>query len=116
MNEHEPPRLDLSALGTDRDPARWRDVVDATMARVDAALARRPQDPLTLIASWSRPLLAATAAAVAVLVPLELALEAREARAEQVRRLVALSTEWDSGEPPPSGADFLRALAEESRQ
>ena len=113
MNRYDP--LDLSALGTDRDPARWRAVVEATMTRVDAVLARHPQDPLTLIAGWTRPLLIATAVALALLVPFELALELREARAEQVQRLVMLSTGWDGAEPPPTGADFLRALAEEGR-
>lgn len=110
MNEHEP--LDLSTLGTDRDPAHWRAVVEATMARVDEVLSRRPQDPLTLIAAWSRPLVITAAVVMAILVPLELALETQEARGEQVRRLVELSTTWDGGPPPPSGAEFLRALTE----
>lgn len=110
MNEHEP--LDLSELGTGRDPDHWRAVTDATLRRVDAVLARRARDPLALIASWTRPLLIATAAALALLLPVELALELREARAEQVQRLVALSSGWHSAEPPPTGADFLRALVE----
>jgi hypothetical protein len=111
MNEHD--RLDLSPLDPLRDPAHWRSVVDATLVRVDAVLARRPQDPLSLIASWTRPLLVATLVALAVLVPVELALEMREARAGQVERLVELSADWRHGEPPPSGSDFLRALVEE---
>ena len=107
----EPDRLDLSPLDPMRDPARWRAVVDATLLRVDAALSRRARDPLSLIAAWRRPLLIAAAAALALLVPVELALETREARAEQVQRLVALSAEWSGAERAPSGADFLRALA-----
>ena len=111
MNEDD--RLDLSPLDPMRDPARWRAVVDSTMSRVDAVLGQRAaQDPLTLIAHWTRPLLLATAATLAVLVPVELALEAREREAEQVERLVALSSAIDEGEQPPSSAEFLRALAE----
>jgi hypothetical protein len=113
MNEHD--RLDLSALDPLREPAHWRAVVEATLTRVDVVLARRPPDPLSLIASWTRPLLVATAVALALLVPVELALEMREARAEQVQRLVELSAHWRDGEPPPSGSEFLRALAEEGR-
>jgi hypothetical protein len=109
MNEED--RMDLSPL--EPTPAHWRSVMEATMARVDGVLLRRPQDPLSLIAAWSRPLLVAAAVALLLLVPFEVVLEMREARAEQVQRLVALSSEWDHGEPPPSAADFLRALAEE---
>lgn len=110
MNEDY--RMDLSPL--EPTAAHWRTVMEATMARVDGVLSRRPQDPLSLIAAWSRPLLAAAAVALLLLVPFEVALEMREAQAEQVQRLVSLSAEWDHGEPPPSAADFLRALAEES--
>lgn len=113
MNEHE--RLDLSALDPMRHPDHWHAFVGATLLRVDAALAGRAPDPLSLIASWTRPLLAAAAAALVLLLPVELALEAREAHAEQVQRLVALSSRWAQGETPPSGADFLRALAEQGR-
>ena len=109
MRDHD--RLDLAELGTERDPARWKAVVDARLARVDEALAARAPDPLSLIASWSRPLLIGTGVAVALLLPAELLLELREARAERVQRLVALSADWDGHEPPPSGEDFLRALA-----
>lgn len=110
MSEHE--RLDLSVLDPMRDPDHWYTFVGATRMRVDAVLARRAQDPLSLIASWRRPLLIAAAVAAVLLVPLEFALDAREARAERVQRLVALSTGLDRTQPPPSGADFLRALAE----
>ena len=115
MNEHDP--VDLSPLGPAGDPARWQRVVDATLLRVDAVLEarRRAQDPLTLIASWRRPVLVAAGVAVAILVPVELVLEVREARAEQVEALVTLSAELVRAEAPPSGADFLRALAAESR-
>lgn len=113
MNEHE--RFDLSALSTEQDPDHWHAFVGATLMRVDAALTRRAEDPLSLIASWTRPLLIAAAVAVMLLVPVEIVLETREARAEQVQRLVALSTEWGRSEAPPSGTDFLQALAEQGR-
>ena len=103
-------KLDLSILDPARDPVRWRGVLDATRARVDEALLRRRADPLTLIAGWRRPLLAAAAAAVLLLVPLEVALERREARREAVRALVTLSTAWAEGERAPTGAELLRAV------
>ena len=113
MSEHEP--LDLSPLDPTGDPERWRDVVAATRLRVDAALAQRADDPIALIAGWRRPLLVAAAAAIALLVPVELYLETREPRAEQVERLVALSSDRDAAGAAPSGAEFLRALAAKER-
>jgi hypothetical protein len=111
MTEHD--RLDLSALDPMRDPEHWERVMAATLVRVDAVLAHRADGPLAAIAAWSRPLLLAAAAALALLVPVELALELRESRAEQVERLVSLSTAWDGAEEPPTGVEFLRALAAE---
>ena len=106
----EPP-VDLGALDPMRDELHWRSVINATMARVDVVLAARTRrdDPLDLIASWRRPLLAAAAAVVMVLVPVEVALERREARAEPIERLVEISSDWAGGRRP-AGADFLRAL------
>lgn len=103
-------RLDLSALDPARDPGQWRTVFDATLARVDDVLLHRRQDPLALIAGWRRPLLAAAAAALLVLVPLEVALERRETRAETVRGLVAASTAWAQEGRAPTGAELLRAM------
>ncbi len=109
------PRLDLRALDPMQDPPHWHSVVAATMARVDAVLAARAgaDDPLDLIARWRRPLLVAAAAALALLVPAELALERREARTERVERLVEISTGWSSGKAP-AVSDFLRAIGAES--
>jgi hypothetical protein len=106
----EPP-VNLAALDTLQDELRWRSVMNATMARVDTVLAARTRrdDPLDLIASWRRPLLAAAAIAVALLVPAEIALERREARMERVERLVEISSGWLDGRRP-AGADFLRAV------
>ena len=104
-------RMDLRALDPARDPARWRGVMDATLSRVDGVLALRArQDPLTLIAGWTRPLLAMAAAALAVLVPVEVALERREARDEPVRGLVRASTEWAHRGEAPTGEELLRAI------
>jgi hypothetical protein len=116
MKEEEYDPVDLSPLRP-ADEARWQRVVSATLLRVDALLEARQlaQDPLTLIASWRRPVLVAAGIAVAILVPVELVLEVREARAEQVEALVTLSAELVRGETPPSGADFLRALAVEAQ-
>ena len=104
-------RIDFSALDPLQDPGHWRGVVDQTLRRVDAVLEGRARDPLETIAAWRRPLLAAAAVAVLILVPVELALETKEPQTEQVRRLVSLSSEWDHGERPPTGAEFLRALS-----
>lgn len=103
-------RLDLSALDPARDPARWRAVFDATLSRVDDVLLHSRQDPLTLIAGWQRPLLALAAAAVLMLVPVEVALERRETRVETVRGLVAVSTEWAREGRAPTGAELMRAM------
>ena len=104
----EEDRVDLSAL--EPDPDRWQAIIAATRLRAEVVVERRVEDPLWTIAMWSRPILVAGAVALALLIPVEMALEAREPRVEQVERLVQLSTE--RAEPsPPSGADFLRALA-----
>ena len=112
MNENE--RLDLSALQPDAQ--RWHLAVDATMQRVDDVLARRIADPIVTIAGWYRPLLIAASIVLALLIPVELALEAREARAEQVDRLVTLSVDLQRAETPPSSAEFLRALTTKEAQ
>jgi hypothetical protein len=114
MTDHD--RLDLSELDPMRDAEQWERVMAATLVRVDAVLSRRTEDPLAAIAAWSRPLLVAAAAALVLLIPVEFALELREQRAEQVQRLVSLSTGWDDGEEPPTGAEFLRALTAEETQ
>jgi hypothetical protein len=105
--------IDLSALDPMDDEPRWRAFVDVTLRRVDAVLAERAgrEDPLDLIASWRRPLLAVAAAAIAVLVPTEIALERREARVQRVERLVAVSSRVADG-GRPTAADFLRALGD----
>jgi hypothetical protein len=112
MNEDD--RIDLSPLDATRDPGRWEARVEATLARLDPVLAaRRRQDPLTLIAQWSRPVIAASALALAILVPVEAMLERREPRVEQVQRLVALSAGVTGASEAASAADFLRALGAE---
>jgi hypothetical protein len=114
MNPDE-KKLDLSALDPMQDPVRWQALFDATMVRVDAALSARAADPIVTIAGWRRPLLLAAAIALALLVPIELVLESKETRAEQVERLVSLSAGVVRAAAPPSGADFRRALAEARR-
>ena len=113
MNEQDP--IDLSPLDPLRDARRWEGVVSATLARVDAVLAERErrQDPLAQIATWRRPVLIAASVALALLVPVEVLLEMRETRMEQVERLVAISSTLDQVDRAPSAADFLRALAAE---
>ena len=109
-------RVDLSPLDPLRDPPRWQSLVDATLARVDVALeerARRQDDALVLIASWRRTLLVAAAVLLAVLIPLEIALEVRESRAEAISRLASVSAAWVSQGQTPTGTDILRAISVE---
>lgn len=104
-------RLDLSALDPERDPRRWRAVVEGTLARVDGVLlARARPDPLSLIAGWRRPLLAAAAGAVLALVPVEVLLERRESRREPLQGMVSVSTTWAQEGRAPTGAELLRAI------
>lgn len=104
-------RVNLSALDPARDPGRWRAVMETTMARVDGVLLQRARpDPLVLIADWRRPLLAMAAAAVLLLVPVEVALERRESREASLRGLVNASTAWAQSGRAPTGAELLRVV------
>ncbi len=114
MSDIDERPIDLSALATSADEAAWDAFVGRTVARAERAIALRAESPTYVIASWSRPLLAAAAVMVALLVPVELLLEARERRAEQVERLVTLSVGWGSGRLAPSASDLRRALAPEA--
>ena len=102
--------LNLAALDPARDPARWRAVVEGTLDRVDAALQRRRTDPLAMIAAWRRPLLAAAAAVLLVLVPVELGLERREARGRPVRALAEVSAAFVPEGRLPTAAVLVRAM------
>lgn len=105
-------RIDLSALEPGRDGGRWDAAVQRTRQRVEAALlARAPADPFALIAQWRRPVLAAVAAVVLAVIPVEWALERREAGAERARRLARLSGEAVRGERGPTGAELLGAVS-----
>ena len=114
MSDIDERPIDLSALDARADQAAWDALVRQTVARAEQAIATRPQSPTHVIAGWSRPLLAVAAVLVALLVPVEVALEARERRAEQVERLVTLSVGWGSGRMAPSAADLSRALVPET--
>ncbi len=104
-------RVDLSAL--EPEAARWESVMAATMGRVEGLLAREAvrDDALITIAGWSRPLLLAAAAALLFLVPVEIALEKREARVEAARRLADASMSWAAADRAPSGNEILRTIA-----
>lgn len=105
--------IDLSALDTSRDGGRWDEAVQRTMQRVEAVLLARAQrdDPFSLIARWRRPVLAAVAAVVVVVLPAEWALERREEGAERVRSLAQLSGEALRGGRPPTGAELLGTVS-----
>lgn len=104
MNEDE--RIDLRAL----EPVDWPGTVQGTLRRLERVLATRERDPLTLIASWSRSLTIGAIMVVAVLIPVEVALEVREAETERIQTLVRFSTRTALGEEPPTGEELLRAL------
>lgn len=105
MNDQTP--LDLSPL----DPSdRWAGLGRATMERIDAMLAARPSDPLTLIASWTKPLTVTAGLVVLLLIPVEVALERREAETERVDRLVELSTDAVLARDAPTGAELMRLV------
>jgi hypothetical protein len=112
-------KLDLSALDPGRDSARWQTVVDETLRRVDAVLAKRSRrevDAFDLIASWRRSLVAAAAVVLAVLIPAEIALEIRESRAEAIHRLAVLSASSAHRQQSPAAVEILRTIADEGRQ
>jgi hypothetical protein len=110
----EQERMDLSPLDPMHDPNHWRAVFDGTLHRVDAVLRERARqrDPLEMIAGWMKPVLLAAAVLVAILIPVEIALEKREANAERIQGLVALSADWAHAQARPTGGDLLRALSE----
>jgi hypothetical protein len=104
-------RLDLSALGP--EPGEWERVLAATMARVDRALSESGElrdDPFDTIAGWSRPLLLAAAAALAIIIPVEIALEVRESNAAAARRLAQESASWVAAARSPTASEILRAI------
>lgn len=108
-------KVDLSPLDPEREPEHWQSIVSATMLRVNATLQARgaaSEDALITIAGWSRQLLIAAAAGLAILVPVEIALEVRESRAEAAQRLAAVSIAWVEGQTTPRGSEILRALAD----
>ncbi|HEX2191530.1 MAG TPA: hypothetical protein VHG51_21640 [Longimicrobiaceae bacterium] len=106
-------RIDLSALEPRDVAGRWDAAVQRTLERVEAALLDRARgdDPFALIARWRRAVLAAVAAVVVVLVPVEWALERREAGAERVEGLVRLTAEAVHGRQSPTGAELLGAVS-----
>jgi len=111
-------KVDLTALDPTADPRRWESFVEATLARVGRVLEARREsenDALWLIARWRRPLLAAAAVVLAVLVPTEFLLEDRESRAEVARRLATVSVNWVERDEGPTGAEILRTIAEGRR-
>jgi hypothetical protein len=113
MNDDE--RIDFTAL----EPRDWDAVTSRTMSRIEGVLqarSARTDDPIVLIASWRRPVLAAAAVILAVIIPAEIALEARESRVEAVRRLVSLSVEAVQRDELLSGSEILRTIAPRAPQ
>ena len=115
--DHE--KVDLSILDPERDAAKWQAVVTTTLRRVDEAVEARSaarEDALATIASWRRPLLVAAAASIAILIPVELALEARESKLETARRMANASLAWVDEARSPTGAEILRAISDTESQ
>ena len=100
--------LDLSPL----EPERWQSVMERTLERVNVKLELpgSGEDPLELIASWRRPLLAVALAAAFALAIAEIVLERREMKLERIERLVTISAGWPATGQRPTTSDFLRAF------
>jgi hypothetical protein len=102
MRDDEP--VDLSVL--DIDDVHWKRMLSDTRQRVDVVLDERT-NPLVTVASWRRPLLVAAAGLVALLVPVELMLEVREADAARVDALVQLSTRALRADQQPTASELV---------
>jgi hypothetical protein len=109
-----PDAVDLSAL--EAEPREWQALRAATLEQVNRVLDRRltSSDPLSLLASWKRPILTAVALLFVVLIPVEFALELREGKAAPMQALVQASGEaaW-GGQPPARAAELLRVVGRE---
>ena len=115
MNDDD--RLDLSPLAPDADGAAWDALLARTLSRVDAALGRRgQQDPLTLIAGWTRSIVMSAGLMVLILIPVEFALEERESVIAQAERLAQLSAHVVRSERGASGEEVFRALDPQAAQ
>ena len=103
-------RLDLSPLGMS-DP-EWRTLYESTVARLDSSLAlrRRRTDPVTIVWGWRYPILFAAGLLLAVLVPVELALERRERNRERFATLVQMSGDAARGVRHLSGNELLNLV------
>ncbi len=115
MNDIDP--MDLSPLGPEGS-RHWQSILDGTAGDIDTVLEARHRhrnDAIVVIAGWRRPLLAAAAAVLAVLVPAEMALEAREARQDSIQLLAASSATWVASRQAPSGSEILRVIAGSGR-
>ena len=115
MNDFDP--VDLSALAP--DPKAWQSIMAQTMEQVDSALkamAESGDDPIRVIASWRRSVLAAAAVVLVALLPAEVFLELRERRAETIHRLAALSAASVHRGWSPTGVEILRTIAAERWQ
>ena len=108
----EDERLDLSALDPSSDPG-WDAIVAATVARAGDVAEKHAQrdDPIRVIVGWRRELLIAAAAAIAILVPVELMLELREQRVARAHGLAIGSAHWAVAPTAPTGAEILRSMA-----
>jgi hypothetical protein len=110
-------RIDFTALGTTADPQRWQRIIDEALARVQPALAARRQqrDAVALIASWSRPLLAAAAVAALLLGSLAVTQE-DEPETTPAADLAAVSRAAVQLGTRPDAAVLLRIVGTASEQ
>jgi hypothetical protein len=113
MNEFEP--VDLSLLDPAADGQRWSLVVETTRLRVAAVLRARELDPASVIIEWARPILAAAALMLLLLGGLTAALGRNRGPASEARRLARLSESSVLHGRPPTGAQFMAAIAAQER-
>ena len=109
-HEQDAEHVDLSALGMSE--SQWQSLYDGTMARIEGnpAFSERRNDPVTVVSGWQRPILAAAAILVAILIPVEFALEMRERNLERIQALAHVSSDVARGLRPPSAAELLKAI------
>lgn len=114
MNDDD--RVDLSALKLTH--SEFESFLDSTLARADDNLRmRRRQGDLALIVTgWRREILAAAAILIAILIPVEIALELREQPGQRIATLAQASADAARGLRQLSPTDLLKAVVWERQR
>ena len=108
-------RVDLSPLDPAEDQLRYERWVRRILAAAAPELARRAREngPLTLLAGWARPTLAAAAVIAAVALGVLSAVEREAATTDSVVDALGVPTpaaEWLEDEREPTASDLVVAM------